>query len=243
MTFHPIDRVKEAVDKKTIPENIFRIILKRYPIVDEGIKRIERATGINYPIFYVDPKVVITSFKNTYDNFGVFFARTIPVVNENYGLNIVIQISGALIAYAFKGTIHAVLGHEFLHYIEVLNRIRKMEVLSDEISSNLFENTYNDNEKTIEPHIVFKKDPALVQNIRRRFNEGFQDNRLAVKVIKDWIEKGLPITRIDLNKNYMKIPIEKISNFRLGDPLNSIIEEYEKNSLRYKRRIYKALNK
>jgi hypothetical protein len=238
-----MDRVKEAVDKKTIPENIFQLILKRYPIVDDGIQRIERATGINYPIFYVDPKVVITSFEYNHDNFGIFFARTIPVVNESYGLNIVIQISGALIAYGFKGTIHAVLGHEFLHYIELLNRVRKMEILSDELSSNLFENTYTDNERTIEPHIVFKKDKTLVHHIRRRFNEGFQDNRLAVKVMKDWIDKGLPTTRIDLNRNYMKIPIEQLSNFRLGNTLNSIMDEYEKNSQRYKRRIFKASNK
>ena len=75
------------------------------------------------------------------------FARTIPLISENQ-LQVVIQISAPLVAYGLKGTIHAILAHEFLHYLDLIRKVSKMEILSDEISGNLFENVYADNTET-----------------------------------------------------------------------------------------------
>ena len=38
---------------------------------------------------------------------------------------VVIQISAPLIAYGLKGTIHAILAHEFLHFLELIRKIEK----------------------------------------------------------------------------------------------------------------------
>ena len=51
---------------------------------------------------------------NSYE-FGILFARTIPVWFEEK-FQVVIQISAPLVAYGLKGTIHAILAHEFLHF-------------------------------------------------------------------------------------------------------------------------------
>ena len=63
---------------------------------------------------------------------------------------VVIQISAPLIAYGLRGTIHAILAHEFLHFIELIRKISKMDLLSDEISGNLFENVYADETRLFE---------------------------------------------------------------------------------------------
>ena len=41
------------------------------------------------------------------------------------------------------------LAHEFLHYLELVTRLSNNELLSDEISSNLFENVYSDNTRLL----------------------------------------------------------------------------------------------
>ena len=58
-------------------------------------------------------------------------------------IHVVIQISAPLVAFGLKGTIHAILAHEFLHYLELMTRLSNNELISDEISSNLFENVYS----------------------------------------------------------------------------------------------------
>ena len=71
------------------------------------------------------------------DSYGILFARTIPIFANN-SVQIIIQISAPLIAYGLKGTIHAILAHEFLHYLELTSRLSKMNIVSDELSSNIF---------------------------------------------------------------------------------------------------------
>ena len=111
----PLVKIREAHQKGILPDKIFDLVKKRFPIVLQGIDRIEKASGINFPIAYVEPSLVISS-SNSYD-YGILFARTIPLVLENQ-LQVVIQISAPLVAYGLKGTIHAILAHEFLHYLE-----------------------------------------------------------------------------------------------------------------------------
>ena len=47
-------------------------------------------------------------------------------------------------AYGLKGTVHAVLAHEFLHYLELARRASRMEMVSDEVTSSLFESEFAD---------------------------------------------------------------------------------------------------
>ena len=163
------------------------------------------------------------------------FARTIPVVAKNT-LQVVIQISAPLVAYGLKGTIHAILAHEFLHYLELIRKISKMELLSDEISVNLFENVYADNKRLFEPRAVFN-DNTLLSHITKKFPDGFRDYKLEDKVIKYWIEENLPTTKITLDTNTAKLSTDLISKMKLNPKLISKIESFELKGSKLRKKI------
>jgi len=130
------------------------------------------------------------------------------------------------------------LAHEFLHYLELMRKISKMELLSDEISSNLFENVYADNERLFEPRAVFN-DKTLLLHITKKFPSGFRDYKLEDKTIKFWIEKNLPTTKIALDANITKLSTDLISKIQLNPDLKSKIENFElKGSKLRKKRFY-----
>ena len=195
---NPLNKLSQAFENGIIPKNTYELILKRFPLVTDGIKRIEKASSIKYPIAYVDPSIIISGNSSSLD-IGILYARTIPLV-VNDSIHVVIQISAPLVAYGLKGTIHAILAHEFLHYLELVTRLSNAELLSDEISSNLFENVYSDNTRLLEPRSVFN-DTTLLSHITKRFPSGFRDYKLEDKVIKFWIEQKLPVSKITLDTN------------------------------------------
>ncbi|PIN97857.1 MAG: hypothetical protein COU45_00720, partial [Nitrosopumilus sp. CG10_big_fil_rev_8_21_14_0_10_33_7] len=117
----PLIRMKEARLKGLIPDDVYDLVVKRFPMAVEGINRIEKASGIRYPTAYVDPAIVISSPNPNSYEFGILFARTIPVFFDDK-FHVVIQISAPLIAYGLKGTIHAILAHEFLHFLELTRK-------------------------------------------------------------------------------------------------------------------------
>jgi len=210
----PLIKVKEAHLKGILPDDVFDLVIKRFPLVVSGIDRIESASGINYPIAYVDPSLVISS-SSSYD-YGILFARTIPLIFENQ-LQVVIQISAPLVAYGLKGTIHAILAHEFLHYLDLIKKVSKMELLSDEISGNLFENVYADSTRLFEPRVVFN-DKTLLLHITKKFPAGFKDYKLEDKTVKFWIKKNLPSTNITMDTNIIKLSTEALAKIKL-DPI------------------------
>ena len=180
-------RFKDAHSKGIISDDMYDLVVKRFPIVVAGINRIEKASGIRYPVAYVEPSLVISSPNPNSYEYGILFARTIPVLFDEK-FQVVIQISAPLIAYGLKGTIHAILAHEFLHFIELIRKISKMDLLSDEISGNLFENVYSDETRLFEPRVVFK-DRTLLNHITKKFPAGFRDYKLEDKVTKFGLKK------------------------------------------------------
>ena len=230
----PLVKIREAHQKGILPDKIFDLVKKRFPIVLQGIDRIEKASGINFPIAYVDPSLVISS-SNSYD-YGILFARTIPLVLENQ-LQVVIQISAPLVAYGLKGTIHAILAHEFLHYLELIRKVSKMEILSDEISGNLFENIYSDSTRLFESRAVFN-DKTLLVHITKKFPAGFRDYKLEDKAVKFWMKKNFPTTNITLDTNIIKIPAESLAKTKLDPILLSKIDEFEQKSSKIRKKKY-----
>lgn len=233
----PLVRLKDAYQKGIIPQDVYDLTLERFPITVAGINRIEKASGIRYPVAYVEPSLVLSSSNANSYEFGILFARTIPVMFEER-FQVVIQISAPLVAYGLKGTIHAILAHEFLHFLELIRKISKMELLSDEISGNLFENVYSDETRLFEPRVVFK-DRTLLDHITKRFPAGFRDYKLEDKVMKFWSEKNLPKTNITLDSNTVKLSVESLSKIKI-DPnfLTKINELEEKSSKVRKKKLY-----
>ena len=231
-----LQKVYEAFTSNLFPKDVFDLINNRFSLVLEGISRIEKASGIRFPITYVEPSLVISSGTNSFD-YGILFARTIPIFSNN-SVEIIIQISAPLVAYGLKGTIHAILAHEFLHYLELISRLSKMNIISDEVSGNLFENVYSDNTRLFEPQSVFD-DKTLLQHITKKFPSGFRDYKLEDKVLKYWIEKNLPTLKITLDINTVKLNAKSLSQIKINPSLLKKLEDIQiKNSRLRKKRLY-----
>ena len=233
----PLVRLRDEHSKGILPDNVYDLVVKRFPITVAGINRIEKASEIRYPVAYVEPSLVISSPNPNSYEFGILFARTIPVVFDDK-FQVVIQISAPLVAYGLKGTIHAILAHEFLHFLELIRKISKMELLSDEISGNLFENIYSDETRLFEPRAVFN-DRTLLNHITKKFPAGFRDYKLEDKVMKFWADKNLPKTNISLDANNIKLSANSLSKIKLDPAFISKMEQLEEKSSKIrKKRLY-----
>jgi hypothetical protein len=231
MVFNPLRKVEDARDTGRLPNKVYHLILNRFHIITEGIKRIEKATGLNYPYYYVEPNLVLSTSEVEFTQFGILFARTIPVINQDNRLTVVVQITAPLVAYGLLGSIHAILAHEFMHYMELISRIMKMNVISDEISGTLFEENYKDSDRLLEAGIVFRSDCTLIDHINKKFPEGFRDLRLENKVVKEWIGTRLPATRVPVDANITTIPIELMANLEVDHVLKERIIEFESRKI------------
>jgi len=237
-SFDPLYKVHNAYKAGQIPQKAYDLVIKRFPLVTEGIKRVEEASGMKYPYCYIEPSLIVSTSAVEFTQMGILFARTIPVVGDNKLLRVVVQITEPLIAYGLKGTIHAILAHEFMHYLDLVSRIVKMNVISDEVSGTLFEGTYADAGRLLEERAVFKSDPTLIKHITTRFPEGFRDLKLEDKVIKMWMDKGLPTTKVSIDANVIKIPIEAMANHQVEQLVKDKIAEFESVKLRKKKTGY-----
>lgn len=233
----PLVRFRDAHSKGLIPDDVYDLVLKRFSITVDGINRIEKASGIQYPVAYVEPSLVLSANHSNSFEYGILFARTIPVVFEEK-FQVVIQISAPLVAYGLKGTIHAILAHEFLHFLELIRKISKMELLSDEISGNLFESVYGDETRLFEPRVVFK-DITLLNHITKKFPAGFRDYKLENKVIKFWADRNLPKSNVPLDSNNVKLSIESLAKIKLDSKFLTKIKQLEEKSFKIrKKRLY-----
>jgi hypothetical protein len=235
MVFDSLQKVEDALNSGQLPKKTYDLILDRYEIVTNGIRRIENAARLKYPYYYVEPNLVISMSQVEFSQFGIFFARTIPVVNEQRQLNIVIQLTAPLIAFGLRGSIHAILAHEFIHYLNLVSRIMRMDVISDSISSTLFEERYGDSSRLMEPKSVFKSDRTLIDHLTRKFPEGFSDLRLEDKVVNEWINRRLPTTKVAIDANIIRLPIELMANLEVDETVKERILEFQ-NTKRWQKK-------
>ncbi len=229
----PLLKVNEAHKNGILPDKIYSLIIKRFKLVLDGIGRVEKASGINFPLAYVEPSIVISQPTGSFD-YGILFARTLPII-ANEKVEIIIQITAPLVAYGLKGTIHAILAHEFLHYLELIKRMSKMELVSDEISGNLFESVYADTTRLFEPRVVFD-DKTLLLHITKKFPEGFRDYKLEDKVLKNWIQKKLSIINVALDRNTIKIPADVLAKTKIDPSLLQKVDQIEQKAYRLRKK-------
>jgi len=113
-----------------------------------------------------------------------------------------------------------------------------MEILSDEVSGNLFENVYADSTRLFEPKAVFN-DKTLLSHITKKFPSGFRDFKLEDKTIKFWIEKKLPTTNITLDSNIIKVSAESLAKIKIDSSLLEKLKKLEeKSSMIKKKKLY-----
>src|SRR5215203_2797114 len=107
-TFDPLYKVHNAYRLGQIPQKVYDLVLKRFPLVIEGIKRVEEASGLKYPYYYSEPSLVISTSAVEFTAMGILFARTIPVVDAQKQLPVVVQITAPSISFRLKGKIQGI---------------------------------------------------------------------------------------------------------------------------------------
>ena len=76
---NPLLKVREAFQNGILPEKEYSLIVKRFPIVVSGISRIEKASGVNFPIAYVEPSVTMSSSNVNSFEYGILFLSLIHI--------------------------------------------------------------------------------------------------------------------------------------------------------------------
>ena len=111
--FDPLALVKKYLLEKKFEERTFQLITNKMSAVEKGIDGIEKLTSIDYPVFFIEPSLLIATSDIEYQQYSLVYARTIPFCTTENRIKIVIQLSAPLVMYGLKATLYAVLAHEF----------------------------------------------------------------------------------------------------------------------------------
>jgi hypothetical protein len=210
----------------TLPKSIVKKIKTRVKYVNDGISRIEKASGITYPPYNIRPMILLSESEVELGQRGVIYARVIPEEGPA-GLLISVELSAPLVAFGLKGTIQAVLAHEFMHYVELVRKFTTLDILSDETVGTLHETIYSDYERLYEPKWLFQ-DRGLVRLINNRFLDGLVDDRLNNNTLRKWVKKDLPSVTLPPDANVVRIPIASILRTNFDPLLKNKLEELER---------------
>ena len=210
----------------TLPRSIVKKIKARVKYVNDGISRIEKASGITYPPYNIRPMILLSESAVELGQRGVIYARVIPEEGPA-GLLISVELSAPLVAFGLKGTIQAVLAHEFMHYVELVRKFTTLDILSDETVGTLHETIYSDYERLYEPKWLFQ-DRGLIRLLNSRFLDGLVDDRLNKNTLKKWVQKDLPSKILPPDANVVRIPIASILRTNFDPLLKNRLEELEK---------------
>ena len=206
----PLVLVAQAELQGTLPKALARKVRTRAKTLEAAILRSEKASGLLYPPYYIEPVLPVSRSGVEFGQMGVLFARVIPATVQG-SLSIVVQFTAALVAFGSKGTLEAVAAHEFTHYLDLVRRLSRTNLVSDERSSTLFESAYADSERTIQPKLVFS-DRALVSLINRKFGAGLSDERLNAQVSEKWLGKNLPVRLVAPDENVVRVGVGSVLN-------------------------------
>ncbi|MDV3278427.1 MAG: hypothetical protein LYZ69_08195 [Nitrososphaerales archaeon] len=200
---NPLVVLEQAEAQGKLPKPIARRVRKRMNFLAGAVGRVERASGLRYPPYYVEPVLPVSRSGVEFGQMGVLFARVIPTTATGK-LSIIVQFTAALVAFASKGTLEAVAAHEFTHYVDLVRRLSTTNVVSDEKASTLFEASYADSERTVPPSLLFSE-RSLVSLVKRKFKDGLSDESLNKKVDEGWISKKMPMRLVAPDENVVRI--------------------------------------
>jgi len=206
VSIEPLHALQAAAREGRLPAVVVRRIVERIPRLRAAVERVERASGVSYPPYRIEPSITVAIGADM--GISLLYCRTVPMPHE-HGLSIFVEISAPFLLYANKGTLHAVLAHEFLHYLELVRRFSSFRLDSLPPAGTAFEAPYMDLSAILPGHKVLS-DRALVRLMARKFRPYLIDESLARKVWAHWIEKGYPVKRIHMSENNLRIPIASV---------------------------------
>jgi hypothetical protein len=182
---------------------------RKLKTVQNLVEEIESMSKIKYPPYYVEPILTVAESGDNVGGLGVLYARTIPV-EINGSVQIVVELTAALLVYSTKKTLKLVLAHELLHYVELVRSFSSMELASQVTSGSIYEERYTDSSRAIDPAKVFSS-KSLVRDLKKKTSVGLDDEKLNEKCRTRWIEKGLPVKKIPIGLNQVNISVEAIA--------------------------------
>jgi hypothetical protein len=221
----PLILLDEAVAQGKVPRQIAKKVRLRMKVLQGAVQRVEEASGLKYPPYYVEPVLPVSRTGSEYGQMGVLFARVIPTTITG-GLAILVQFTAALVAYGTKGTIEAVAAHEFTHYVDLVRKLSTTSVLSDEIATTLYEASFADAERTVPPKLLFSE-KSLVALVSRKFKNELTDPALIKKVGDAWIAKNLPVRFVGPEENLVKLPMAIVAGARFDPGVLSRVAEIQ----------------
>ena len=207
----PFVLVDQAVAQGALKPAVAKKVKAKSKNIVAAVARVERASGLAYPPYYVEPSLPLATTSVEFGSVGALYARVIPAKFEGR-LTIIVQFTAPLLIFGLKGTVEAVAAHEFTHYVDLVRRFSRMQVTSDERVSTLFESEYADEERVVDPMKIFTNDKKLAALVEKKFRGGLSDDKLNEKVAKSWIEKGLPTKRVAPEENVASVGVDVIAN-------------------------------
>jgi len=212
----PFVLVDQALAQGKIPQSVGKALRKRSGHLVEAVMRVQAASGLNYPPYYIEPSLPMATSPVEFGSAGLMYSRVVPTsVGES--VLILVQFTAPLVLHGTKATIEAVAAHEFTHYIDLVRRLSTMAVVSDEEAGTLFESGYADTERVIDPKLIFSE-RALVALVSRKFKGGLADEALDSKVTEKWIRKGLPTRSVAPSENVVRLSAGAVARTKF-DPM------------------------
>ena len=223
---NPLILFEKYIEEGRLDQKIYQQSMKRIKIVDDAIKRVEKNTTLDYPDYFIEPSLFLSSSDLEYGQYTVMYARTIPICTRQDQIRIMVQLSLPLVLYGLRGTIHAVMAHEFLHYLDLVKKFITLDISSDIIPQTVFEAGFLDTEKTVDYRLVFKKDRSLRRMLDLKFDRGLVDPKLDKKTKTSWIDRKLPTKQIVIESNYTNLPFHAIANTPIENHLRTKLMEW-----------------
>ena len=221
----PLILLDQAVAQGKIPRALAKRVRLKMKYLQGAVQRVERASGLKYPPYYIEPVLPVSKSGSEYGQMGVLFARVMPTTLNGTVL-ILVQFTAALMVYGTKGTIEAVAAHEFTHYVELVRKLSTTSVVSDEVANTLYEAAYADAERLVPPKLIFSDKP-LVSLISRKFKDQLTDQALNKKVGDSWIAKDLPIRWVGPEDNRVKLPMGAVASTKFDPAVLAKVAQLE----------------
>ncbi len=222
----PLILLDQAEAQGKIPRPMARKVRLRMKYLAGAVARVEAASGLRYPPYYVEPVLPLARAPAEYGQMGVLYARVIPTTATG-NLTILIQFTAALVAFGTKSTIDAVAAHEFTHYVDLVRRLSRTNVVAEERLATLHESGYADSDRLVPSKLVFSE-RALVGLVTRKFKEGFADPALNKKVSDSWVGKDLPVRWVDPEENMVRLGMEVVATARFDPMVLARVDEIQK---------------
>ncbi len=225
----PLVLLDQAVAQEKVPRALAKKVRLRMRYLEGAVSRVEKASGLRYPPYYVEPVLPVSRGGGEYGQMGVLFARVIPTTVTG-SVVILVQFTAALVIYGTRGTLEAVAAHEFTHYVDLVRKLSTTNVVSDEVATTLYEASYADAERTVPPKLLFS-DRALVSLVNRKFKNDLTDPALNKRVGDSWIAKDLPIRWVGPEENRVPLKMEAVAATKFDPAVLSKVAELQRKAV------------